>query len=103
MVGGFTIGRPGLRRNDVLERALGRAARLSDFGRHCVLVMATDMPAPRSVGARALASARGRVLIDVLPVDADDGAPTAAVEARLRAYAASGGDATPIGDLLAGP
>ena len=100
VVGGFTIGRPGLRRNDVLERALGRAARLSDFGRHRVLVMATDMPPARSAGARALASARGRVLVDVLPVDAADGAPAGAVEARLRVYAGSGGDATPVGDLL---
>jgi hypothetical protein len=62
--------------------------------------MATDMPPARSAGARALASARGRVLVDVLPVDAADGAPAGVVEARLRVYAGSGGDATPVGDLL---
>src|SRR5690606_6898679 len=44
VVGGFTVGRPGLRRNDVLERALGRAARLSDFGARPLLVLATDVP-----------------------------------------------------------
>jgi site-specific DNA-methyltransferase (adenine-specific) len=99
VVGGFTIGRPGLRRTEVLERTLGRAARLSGFGDHRLLVMATDMPPRRSAGAKALAAARGRLLVDVLPVDApDDGA---AVHDRLRAYAAAGGASEPVGDLLA--
>ncbi|HEX6419711.1 MAG TPA: site-specific DNA-methyltransferase [Acidimicrobiales bacterium] len=103
VVGGFTIGRPGLRRTDVLERALGRAARLSDFGRHRLLVMATDLPPRRSAGAGALAAARGRVLVDVLPVDVADGPAADAVEGRLRAYAAGGGHAAPVGDLLTDP
>ena len=32
VVGGFTVGRPGPPAGDVLERTLGRAVRLSDFG-----------------------------------------------------------------------
>ena len=99
VVGGFTVGRPGLRRTDVLERTLGRAARLSGFGDHRLLVMATDMPPRRSTGAKALAAARGRLLVDVLPVDASD--EGAAVHDRLRAYAAAGGAPEPVGDLIA--
>jgi site-specific DNA-methyltransferase (adenine-specific) len=101
VVGGFTVGRSGLRRSDVLERTLGRAARLSGFGHHRLLVMATDVPPTRSVGARALSAARGRLLVDVLPVDACDRA-AAAVHERLRAYASSGGASVPVGDLITG-
>jgi hypothetical protein len=95
-VGGFTVARPGLRRTDVLERTLGRAARLSGFGARRLLVLATDVPGCRSAGAAALASARGRVLVDVVPVEAGE----AAVE-RLRAYA-DAASADPIGDLITG-
>jgi site-specific DNA-methyltransferase (adenine-specific) len=104
VVGGFTIGRPGLRRTDVLERTLGRAARLSGFGTHRVLVLATDVPPRRSAGAKALASARGRVVVDVIPVDtaATADATAAAVADRLRAYAAGDGATEPIGDLIVG-
>jgi site-specific DNA-methyltransferase (adenine-specific) len=101
VVGGFTVGRPGLRRTEVLERTLGRAARLSGFGTHPLLVLATDMPPRRSAGAKALAEARGRLMVDVVPVDATDGATVAAVAERLRAYAASGGAPQAIGDLIA--
>jgi hypothetical protein len=62
--------------------------------------MATDMPPRRSAGAKALAAARGRLLVDVLPVDAPD--EGAAVHDRLRAYAAAGGAPEPVGDLLTG-
>jgi DNA modification methylase len=95
VVGGFTITRPGLRRTDVLERALGRAARLSGFGARPLLVMATDLPPRRSTGAAALAEARGRLFADVVPVESAD--PTIS---RLRAYAAAAGSAQPVGDLL---
>jgi site-specific DNA-methyltransferase (adenine-specific) len=91
VVGGFTVARPGLRRVEVLERSLGRAARMSDFGAQRLLVMATDLPPRRSAGARALASARGRVMVDVLPVDAADPATATLVTERLSAYAAAGG------------
>jgi hypothetical protein len=52
--------------------------------------MATDLPPRRSAGARALASARGRVMVDVLPVDAADPATAALVAERLAAYATGG-------------
>ncbi|MBN2624498.1 MAG: site-specific DNA-methyltransferase [Acidimicrobiales bacterium] len=100
VVGGFTIGRPGLRRTEVLERTLGRAARLSGFGRHRLLVMATDMPPRRSAGATALADARGRLLVDALPVDASDPAVAATVAERLGSYASPGGATAPLGDLV---
>ena len=105
VVGGFTIGRPGLRRTDVLERTLGRAVRLSGFGAQRLLVLATDLPGGRTPGGRALAEARGRVLVDVLPVDLP-AAATGAVVDRLRAYATTGGGPdhvpAPIGSLIAG-
>jgi site-specific DNA-methyltransferase (adenine-specific) len=96
VVGGFTVARPGLRRIDVLERALGRAARVSGYGTRRLLVLATDFPEVRSAGRAALAEARGRVLVDVLPVE--DAEVTVA---RLAAYAAGGGS-DPIGGLVTG-
>jgi DNA modification methylase len=99
VVGGFTIARPGLRRTEVLERTLGRAARLSDFGTHRVLVMATDVPPPRSAGAKALAAARGRVLVDVLPVDGATDVARAVAD-RLRRYATADGAPDPIDGLI---
>jgi DNA modification methylase len=104
VVGGFTIGRPGLRRTDVLERALGRAARLSDFGGQPLLVFATDLPPARTPGGKALAAARGRVLVDVLPVDLPASPSTGGADpvlARLRAYATAADGARPVGDLIA--
>ena len=104
VVGGFTVARPGLRRAEVLERTLGRAARLSDFGAHPLLVMATDLPPPRSAGARALAAARGRLLVDVVPVDASDPVLAGVVAERLAAYAAGASDAAtgprPVGEPI---
>jgi DNA modification methylase len=95
VVGGFTVGRPGLRHGDVLERTLGRAVRLSGFGARPLLVIATDMPGRRSAGAAALGEARGRAFVDVLPVESAD----ATVE-RLRQYARATGSSQPIGELL---
>ena len=102
VVGGFSVGRPGLRRTDVLERTLGRAARLSGFGSQRLLVLATDVPGRRAPGGGALAAARGRVYVDVLPLET-----AAATVERLRAYAEADGDGSdavvaPIGDLLPG-
>jgi site-specific DNA-methyltransferase (adenine-specific) len=96
VVGGFTVARPGLRRIDVLERALGRAARVSGYGERRLLVLATDFPDARSAGRAALAEARGRVLVDVLPVEDAD-----VTVARLAAYAA-GTTSEPIGGLVTG-
>jgi site-specific DNA-methyltransferase (adenine-specific) len=95
VVGGFTIGRPGLRRIEVLERTLGRAARLSGHGARRLLVLATDVPRARTPGGKALVEARGRLFVDVLPVDPPT---TTAVVERLRAY--GGG---PAGDDVPDP
>ena len=95
VVGGFTVGRPGLRHGDVLERALGRAARLSGFGARPLLLLATDVPGGRSAGAAALAEARGRAFVDVLPIES----ARVTVE-RLRAYARAATSSQPIGELL---
>jgi site-specific DNA-methyltransferase (adenine-specific) len=95
VVGGFTVGRPGLRHGDVLERTLGRAVRLSGFGERPVLVLATDLPGRRSAGAAALAEARGRAFVDVLPIERAD----TTVE-RLAHYARGVMSPQPIGDLL---
>jgi site-specific DNA-methyltransferase (adenine-specific) len=96
VVGGFTVARPGMRRIDVLERALGRAARVSGYGERRLLVLATDFPDARSAGRVALAEARGRLLVDVLPVEDAE-----ATVARLAAYAA-GTTSEPIGGLVTG-
>jgi DNA modification methylase len=106
VVGGFTIGRPGLRRTDVLERTLGRAARLSGFGARRLLVLATDVPGERTPGGRALAEARGQVFVDVLPVDLGEAAQARVVD-RLRLYgdheaAADREVPAPVGSLLTG-
>ena len=98
VVGGFTLARPGLRRTDVLERTLGRAARLSGYGAERLLVLATDVPERGSALAAALAPARGRLFVDVLPLEAGE----ATVE-RLAAYATGPGGLDPIGDLVAPP
>jgi hypothetical protein len=102
VVGGYTVARPGLRRTDVLERTLGRAARLSGFGARRLLVLATDMPSRRAAGAKALAAARGVLMVDVVPVDATTEATATAVAERLRAYGTSRGARESIGDLIAG-
>jgi DNA methylase len=95
VVGGFTVRRPGLRHGDVLERTLGRAVRLSGFGARPLLLMATDMPDRRSAGAAALAEARGRAFVDVLPIEVAE----ATVE-RLAQYARAAPPPQPIGELL---
>ncbi len=65
LTGAYSATRPGLRRADVLWRALGKAAvlhqaRRADPGRvdlGPVVLLSTDVPAPRSTGGRALAAA----------------------------------------------
>ena len=94
VAGASTVVRSGLRRSDVLFRTLGECAVLTHAG-HQVLVLTTDLPAPRSAPLAALQDARGRALVDVLEL----GAPGA--RERLAEYAA-GGATAPIGDLLPG-
>ncbi len=94
VAGASTVARTGLRRADVLFRTLGEAAVLTTAG-HRVLLLTTDLPAPRSAPLAALRDARGTTFVDVLELTAPG-----ALE-RLAAYAA-GGVATPVGDLLPG-
>lgn len=94
LAGGFTVARSGLRRADVLFRTLGEAAVLTAAG-HPVLVLTTDLPAPRSAPLAALRVARGTTLVDVVEIGAPGGLE------RLAAYAA-GGVGSPVGDLLPG-
>lgn len=58
--GAFSNNRPGLRRADTLWKTLGRASVLAahDAGSRLVL-LTTDVPAPGSAGARALAAVQG--------------------------------------------
>jgi site-specific DNA-methyltransferase (adenine-specific) len=93
VVGTHTIVRAGLRRSDVLFRTLGETSVLSAEG-HRVLVLTTDLPAPRSAAWRALVAARGRTLVDAVAL----AAPGAA--ARLSVYAAGEAEG-PVGELLA--
>jgi site-specific DNA-methyltransferase (adenine-specific) len=94
VAGASTVARTGLRRADVLFRTLGEAAVLTAAG-HRVLVLTTDLPAPRSAPLAALVTARGRDLVDALELGARG------VPERLAIYA-SGTAAGPIGDLLPG-
>ena len=60
--GAFSVSqRPGLRRTDTLWKALGKAAVLHSFDPEVRLVLlTTDLPAPKSAGSRALQTVRGR-------------------------------------------
>lgn len=93
VAGASTVARTGLRRSDVLFRTLGEAGVLTTAG-HRVLVLTTDLPAPRSAPLAALQASRGVALVDALELGAP-GAPE-----RLAAYAA--GTTEPVGDLLPG-
>lgn len=93
VAGASTVARTGLRRSDVLLRTLGEAAVLTNSGVR-VLVVTTDLPAPRSAPLAAVRAARGRTLVDVLEIGVDGAAE------RLAHYAS--GVTEPVGDLLAG-
>lgn len=95
--GGLTTPRTGLRRADVLWRALGRAGVLrAELGKlPPLLVLTTDLPDRRSTGWAALRAARGELLCDALDVR------SAAARARLREYAGGSSAGEPVGDLVA--
>jgi hypothetical protein len=88
--GAFSGGRPGLKRTEVLWRALGRASVVAAAEPSARLVLlTTDIPPPTSAGGRALAAVRGpgpgKTVVDVICLlDAGD-------LARLARYA-EGGD-----------
>jgi site-specific DNA-methyltransferase (adenine-specific) len=91
--GGFSATRPGLRRPDVLWRALGKASILSeahrtDPGRHDLgplILLSTDLPAPRSAGGKALRVITGEA--GTTPVADALALLDPATPAQLQAYA----------------
>lgn len=76
--GAFSSSRPGLERTDTLWKALGKAAILhtqfDEPERLCrYVLLTTDVPKPKSLGAKALAAAQADGLIwDVLKLDEPD-------------------------------
>ena len=78
VAGGFSSANAGLRRTDTLWRVLGKASVVaaSDPGSR-LLVLTTDLPAPGSPGARALAAVvgegPGRTIVDVVPLADEEG------------------------------
>jgi DNA modification methylase len=73
VVGGFSTEQPGLRRNEVLWRALGKASSLvaAQPGLRFVL-FTTELPLPGTAGAKAIAGARGTSVVDVVDLLDDD-------------------------------
>ncbi len=87
LAGGFSVTRPGLRRPEVLWRALGKASVLHEArtqgGRDDLgplIILTTDVPADGSAGAKALGGVLGGPVHDVLELLDPDS------KARLRAY-----------------
>ena len=93
LAGAFSLSRPGLKRPDVMWRALGHAAVLDTARREDpdrrdlgpLVLLTTDLPSRSSPGERALRAAVGpdRPVRAVVPLD-----DLTAAEARLRALAA---------------
>ena len=75
VVGGFTTSRSGLRRMDVLWRALGKAAvlRLVMSDPVPFVLLSTDLPQPGSPGDRILQNAKGSLFQDALEMLSSDG------------------------------
>ena len=67
VVGGYTVSQRGLRRLEMVWRTLGKAAVLAASGTPSrVLVLTTELPAPRSPAAAALAAGQGSHFVDAL-------------------------------------
>jgi site-specific DNA-methyltransferase (adenine-specific) len=81
--GGFTTGANGLRRSDVLWKALGKAAVLHEATGVRLVLLTTQAPGDGTPGHRALAAMRGpgRPVLDVVELLDPEGT------ARLRRYA----------------
>ncbi|HEX2850588.1 MAG TPA: site-specific DNA-methyltransferase [Acidimicrobiales bacterium] len=75
VAGGFTSNRPGLRRADVLWKALGKSAVVhAAYPDDRFVLLTTEVPAPKSAGAAALALVRGprKPIHDVIVLDSAD-------------------------------
>ncbi len=87
VAGGFTNTRAGLKRTDILWKALGKAAVLHQGRRGTPLVLiTTDLPTKGSAGDAALRAVvgPGRAIHDVIGLPSDEG------QERLRRYAREG-------------
>jgi site-specific DNA-methyltransferase (adenine-specific) len=92
VAGTFTTSRPGMRRNDVLWKTIGRAHVLAASGEDArLLVLTSHLPRPKSDGDRALRAIGGRGLFDAVEMFDDDG------RARLAHYAGHGPDRPTVG------
>jgi len=93
VAGASTVVPAGLRRSDVLFRALGEASVLTTAGER-VLLLTTELPARGSAALAALHAARGTSLVDVVALGAGGASE------RLATYAAGATEPTrePLGE-----
>ena len=92
VAGTFTTSRPGMRRNDVLWKTIGRAHVLAASEEDArLLVLTSHLPRPRTDGDRALRAVGGRGVFDAVEMFDDDG------RERLAHYAAHGPDRPRVG------
>jgi site-specific DNA-methyltransferase (adenine-specific) len=92
VAGTFTTSRPGMRRNDVLWKTIGRAHVLAASDEDPrLLVLTSHLPRPKSDGDRALRAVGGRGLFDAVEMFDDDG------RERLADYAEHGPDRPVVG------
>ena len=92
VAGTFTTSRPGMRRNDVLWKTIGRAHVLAASSEDArLLVLTSHLPRPKSDGDRALRAIGGRGLFDAVEMFDDDG------RVRLAHYAGHGPDRPTVG------
>jgi DNA modification methylase len=94
--GGFASSRPGLRRADVLWKALGKVSVLESLETppRPLVLLTTELPPPGSNGDVALRAVHGKSYFDALELLSPSG------HERLRRYAEGGGDGGPMGALL---
>ena len=87
VAGGFTTQRPGLRRADVVWKALGKAAVLHEGGDGPMVLLATERPVPGSPGTEALKRMTGanKPIYAVVDMTVDAGLE------ELRAFCEGGG------------
>jgi DNA modification methylase len=82
VAGGFTTHRSGLRRTEVVWKAIGKAAVLQDVGEGPVVLLATERPMPGSPGTEALQRMTGpdKPIYAIVDITTDEG------QVELRAF-----------------